>query len=194
MVNPDQSSLMTYKELMDELRRSCIEKRTGTLLIATVDNQLARIYLENGEITYMSYGLKKGAEAIIPIKEITKAQIKFSQKQIGGHQGEKLPSTAEILHLLAGERRAPTTAAARPTPRSVTSDQMPGALKVIETELVEVLGPLAIIVWSENIERIGKPTNPPQLQTLIDNLAKEIGDPSKVKHFKEQIWQKIGGG
>ncbi len=193
MVNPDQSTLLTYEGFMDELQRSCIEKRTGTLLIATKDNQLARIYLENGEITFLSYGLKNGAEAILPIKEITQARVKFSQKQIGGHQSGKLPSTAEILHLLAGERRA-STMTARSRPRSVTSDQVPGALKVIETELVEFLGPLAVIVWSEHLERIGRPTNPRQLQTLIDNLAKEIGDSSKVKRFRQQIWQKIGGG
>lgn len=192
MVNPDQSTLLTYEGFMDELQRSCVEKRTGTLLIATKDNQLARIYIENGEITFLSYGLKKGAEAIVPIKEITQARVKFSQRQIGGHEGGKLPSTAEILHLLAGERRARTTA--RSTPRSVTSDQVPGALKVIETELVEFLGPLAIIVWAEHLERIGRPTNPRQLQTLIDNLAKEIDAPSKVKRFRQQIWQKIGGG
>jgi hypothetical protein len=32
------------------------------------------------------------------------------------------------------------------------------------------------------------------LQALIDNLAMEIGDPSKVKRFRQQIWQKIGAG
>jgi hypothetical protein len=193
MTEPDKTSLVTHEGFMHELQRSCNEKRTGTLLIATKDNHLARIYLENGVITFVSYGLKKGVEAIIPIKEITQARVKFSQKQIGGHHGEKLPSTAEILHLLAGEQRVPTTTA-RLTPNSITGDQMPGVLKVIESELVEFLGPLAVIVWSEQLERYGKPSNPSQLQALIDNLAMEIGDPSKVKRFRQQIWQKIGAG
>lgn len=193
MADPDKTSLFTHEGFMHELQRCCTEKRTGKLLIATEDNQLALIYLENGEIKSLSYGLKKGVEAIIPIKEITQARVKFSQKQIGVHQDGKLPSTAEILHLFAGEQRMPTTAA-RLTPKSITSDQMPGVLKVIETELVEFLGPLAVIVWSEQLDKIGKLTKPLQLQILIDNLAKEIGDPSKVKRFRQQIWQKIEGG
>lgn len=192
MVNPDQSTLVTYEGLMDELRRGCIEKRTGTFLIATEDNQLARIFLQDGEIVSLSYGLKNGMEAIAAIKEIKQARAKFSHGRVGDNRGGTLPATAEILHLLSGERRAPTTAA-RPTSKSLSSEQIPGALKVIETELVEFLGPLAKIVWSEHLERLGAPIGPRQLQTLIDNLAKEIGDPTKVKHFKEKMWEKIGG-
>jgi hypothetical protein len=190
-VNPDQSMLLTYDGLMDELQRSCIEKRTGTLLIATEDNQLARIFLHDGEITSLSYGLKNGMEAIAAIKEIKQARVKFSHGRVGDSRGGKLPATAEVLQILASERRTLTTTA-RPASKSVSNDQVPSALKVIETELVEFLGPLAKIVWSEHLERIGKPINPRQLPTLIDNLAKEIGDPTKVKRFKEQIWQKIG--
>ena len=190
MVNPDQSTLFTYDGLLDELRRSCIEKRTGTLLIATEDNQLARIFLQAGEITFLSYGLKNGMDAIAAIKEIKQARAKFSHGRVGANRGGKLPPTAEILQRLGSERRA---AAARPASKSLSDDQVPTALKMIEAELVEVLGPLAKIVWSEHLERIGKPIHPRELRTLIDNLAKEIGDPTKVQRFKEQIWQKIRG-
>jgi hypothetical protein len=178
---------------MDELQRSCIERRSGTLLIATEDNQLARIFFHEGEITSLTYGLKHGMEAIGAIKEIKQGRAKFSHGRVGDSRGGKLPATAEVLQLLAGKRRAPAATPARPAPKAVSNDQVPSALKVIEAELVEFLGPLAKIVWSEHLERIGKPVSSRQLPTLIDNLAKEIGDPTKVKSFKEQVWQKIGG-
>lgn len=193
MANPEQSTMFTYDGLMDELRRACIEKRTGTLLIATEDNQLARIFLQDGEITWLSYGLKKGIEAIAAIKEIKQARAKFSQGRAGENPTATLPPTAEVLQLLAGDRRAPAATPARPASKSLSNEQVPNALKVIEAELIEFLGPLAKIVWSEHLERIGKPVNSRQLPTLIDNLAKEIGDPTKVKSFKEQVWRKIGG-
>ena len=187
----ENDSVFTFSELVDELRRCYVEKVTGTVMAATQDNQLARILFEKGNITFLSYGLKNGLDAVTPIKGIKEARVKISQGRVGGQQGGSLPSTAEILQLLSGEEMAPSTA--QPASTSLSGDQIPNALKVIEAELIEFLGPVAQIVWSETLEQVGKPTGTRGVSSLVDALAKEVRDPVKVQRFKSQVWEKIGG-
>lgn len=188
----DQTAPLTYGQLIDELRRACVDKRTGTMMIATQENQLARILFEDGEIVSIACGLKRGRDAIPLLQEIKQARVKFSRGKIGSHSGA-LPPTAEIMRMLSGETAAPAAATTTaPATAGLTADQVPKALKVIETELIEFLGPLANIVWAEHLERIGTPVGVRKLHGLVDGLAKEIGDPTKIQRFKEQVWQKIG--
>lgn len=185
----EQPTALSYAQVMDEVRRACVEKRTGTMMIATHDNQLARIVLQDGEIVSIAYGLKSGRDAIPLLKGIKEARVKFSQGKVGGELGTgNLPSTPDIMRLLGGDRRS----ADGPAARSLTVDQLSKALPVIEAQLVEFLGPLANIVWNEHVDRVGKPVTASKVRALIDELAKEIGDPTKIQSFKEQVWQKIG--
>lgn len=188
----EQSTLLDYPQLVEELRRACVEKRTGTMLIVTHDNQLARILLHEGEILSISYRLKNGREAVSLLKEITQARVKFSHGKAGGDQvNSGLPATDEIMHMLGGTKGAASATPVR-TAGTVSADQVPKALKIIETELIEFLGPLANFVWTEHVERAGQPVTANKLRALVDGLAKEIGDPTKVQLFKEKVWQKIG--
>lgn len=186
------SNLMSYAQVMDELRRACVEKRSGTLMLATADNQLARISLQDGEVVSINYRLKSGREAIPLLKEIKQARMKFSQGKAGGDApAAGLPPTSEIMRMLNADKGAAPAAAAT-APSSVSTDQVPKALKIIEAELVEVLGPLANIVWGEHLDKLGKPVLASKLRGLVDGLAKEIGDPTKIQAFKDKVWQKIG--
>lgn len=182
----DGSIPLTDTPLIDELRRACVEKRTGRMLVATQDNQFARISFRDGEIVSINYRLKSGREAIPLLKEIKQARVKFSHGKTGGEPPETLPSTVEIMRLLSGDKAAPARATA-----AVTADQVPDALKIIEAELTEFLGPLATIIWTEHRERLDTPVTAGKLRTLVEGLAKEIGDPSKVQLFKEHVWDKI---
>lgn len=185
----EESTLSTDAQLLDELRRACVEKRTGKMLIVTQDNQLARISFREGEIVSISYRLKSGREAIALLREIKQARVKFSPGSAGGDQAaQPLPSTVEIVRLLSGDNAAPASASG-----IVAADQVPGALKIIEAELIEFLGPLASIVWTEHCERLATPVTTGKLRALLEDLAKEIGDPTKVQLFKEQVWRKING-
>ncbi len=191
-MSAEQSTPLSYPQLVEELRRACVEKRTGTMMIATHDNQLARILLRDGEIVSISYRLKNGLDAVPLLKEITQARVKFSQGKTGADQANgALPATDEIMRMLGGIKAVPPTPT--PTAGTVGADQVPKALKIIETELTEFLGPLANFVWTEHLERAGKPMTANKLRALVDGLAKEIGDPTKVQLFKEKIWQRIGG-
>lgn len=190
------SELMGYAQVMDELRRACVEKRSGTLMLATADNQLARISLHDGEIVSINYRLKHGRDAIPLLKEIRQARVKFTQGKGGvdptASGGSGLPPTTDIMRMLNADNAAASEAAPAPTASSVSTDQVPKALKVIEAELIDVLGPLANIIWTEHLEKLGKPVLASKLRGFVDGLAKEIGDPTKTQAFKDTVWQKIG--
>jgi hypothetical protein len=193
MADPDQSLSLTYPELVDEIRRWCVEKSTGTMLIATEDNQFAKILFDGGAITFLSYGQKRGADAIALLQKVGRALVKLSQGPTAAPATEaSLPDTTDILAQLAAA--AGTSAVAVSSRAPLDEAALGNVLKIIEAELIEHLGPLADIVWSEHLARLGKPLSAPRLAELVEGLAHEIRDPAKIKQFKDAIRAKSGGG
>jgi hypothetical protein len=167
---------LTYKQLIDQLRRFCGEHRTGTVLIATEDNQLARILLEKGNITFMAFGQHQGQDAIPLIQEIETGRIKFSEGHVGSYNKQVLSPTREVLQALAGTRATPAV-----------------ALKIIENELIDILGPMGSLICAEHLKKAGDLTQASALTDLINAVAREIKDPTKTRRFKEDVLKKIGG-
>lgn len=190
MTEPDQSLSLTYPELVDEMRRWCADKRTGTMLIATEDNHLAKILFESGAITLLSYGLKNGLEAIPLLTHIGHARVKVSPGRPPPPGARALPPTGEIMALLAATTES--SGGRLPANTPLDGEHLAKVLKIIETELIEHLGPLGDIVWTEHLERVGKPLSSLRLTGLIEGLAGEIGDPAKIRLFKDAIRDKIG--
>ncbi len=173
------------RAVMAELGRLCQQKKSGTVLIATQDNHLARVLLEAGEIISMVFGQKHGQEAIPLVSNITAGRIRFSDGKAGGmRDSESLPPTESILRLLGAN--VPAARPAGGTPIGAA------ALKLIEEELVEFLGPMANLVWQENLDKIANPGKPENLAKLIDAVAAEIGEPAKIKRFKQQVRNRLG--
>jgi hypothetical protein len=173
-MSPDEP--LTYKQLIDQLQRFCVEKKTGTVLIATEDNQLARILLENGDITFLAFGQKQAQDAVALIREIKTGRVKFSEGQVGSSGKQVLPPTREMLQALAGTRATPAA-----------------ALKIIENELIDILGPMGSIICAEHLKKIGDLTQASALTDFINAVAREIKDPTKTRRFKEDVLKKIGG-
>lgn len=175
---------------MDQLLRLCIEKRSGTALIATDDNHLARIVIENGTITYVDYRLKKGEAAIPLIRQINAGRLKFSEGKLGPHDEGRLPAGADGLLLLTGDSSRPRSGTQAPA--TIPMNQIQVAIKIIEGELIEFLGPMGSIVIAEQLNNAGgPPKSAHKLKEIVDKAAKEIGDPAKITRFQEQVWNKI---
>ena len=180
-------SLLDNRALMAEIGRLCQQKKSGTLLIAAQDNSLARILLNSGEIVSMVLGQKHGPDVIPLIRSITAGRIKFSEgKAVGIRDSDSLPPTETVLRQLGAQQPAVRSASGVPIGAS--------ALKLIEDELVELLGPMASLVWNEHLEKFAEPGRPENLARLIDAVAAEIGDPGKIQRFKQQVRGKLGLG
>src|SRR5437016_4005977 len=71
---PDMSDgFRGYDDLIVELRRLCAERRTGTLFIATADNEGGQLGLHDGIVVMARFRRKTGMEAAYGIRKIARA-------------------------------------------------------------------------------------------------------------------------
>jgi hypothetical protein len=161
------------------------------LLITTPDNQLVRILLEGGEIVSLIFGAKQGMEVVPLIAGIKSARVRFSAGKAGSMaRAAGLSSTVALLKMLAGNLAAAPEAKASVRPGRAGAKN---PLKVVEEELVEVLGPLGTLVLQENAAQAGDPTQPGVLRRLIDASASHIRDPEKARRFRQQVEARLRG-
>jgi hypothetical protein len=180
----EDNSPLNHGQLVDALQNLCQQKKSGTILVATHDNSLARILLDGGRIVSIVFGQKRDSDAIAMIREITSCRVKFSDSVVGPHEGKNLPATSTILRMLGGGTNAPGGAG---------TTAIDAALGIIEHELIEVLGPMASLIWGEHLEKAGKPLTPATITRLLQTVATEISDPGKRQRFKEQVEKKLRG-
>ena len=93
-----------FDELMQELRRLCEEKHSGTLFVTTEENHAVRFVLKDGMITGITYRTKHGPAAIPLVRNITGGTYTFASNRVFQSYAESsagpLPSTAEIFRQL----------------------------------------------------------------------------------------------
>lgn len=208
------TSVLNHDSLMNVIRRHSLDKKSGTIMLVTHGNQLVRILFDNGEIVALASGALHGMDAIPFIQQLDTCRAKISEKKVGAFRNVVLPSTDELLQMFARQPDSdtietsiqPGSDAGRQSAErnlksedefsieSLSSNQFAGAFKIIETELVEFIGPMARIVWAENLGKNGVPADIIALADLLNTVASEIGDPAKIKRFKEIVWQKIKNG
>jgi hypothetical protein len=75
-MSPDD--LRSYDDLIAEVRRLCAERRTGTLFIATADNESAHIAVRDGLVVAARFRRTTGIEAAHALRKITRARFSFT--------------------------------------------------------------------------------------------------------------------
>lgn len=180
-------SVLSHEEILKELERLHRDKRTGTARVATSDNQLFQVAFNNGEIVAATMGLKHNLEAIQLFSSSTRTgRLKFSEGKPRAAETNGLPPTAGTLRMLGLTQTLAS---------SIRPAGQPGtAVSIIEREAVDFLGPMASIIWEEQLTKVGDITRPGAVQKLIDSLAKEIGgsgDANKARLFKTTIEKKL---
>ena len=201
-----EAAPISYGELVKELGALCAANRTGTMFIATTDNQSARIGLRKGEIVSVVFRTRRGLEAADHLRKITGGRFSFSKTIVDRESSDDLPPTSALLALLAGEASplppshppGPPPSASRPaTPAApaVTSAATPAALSraqsTIEAELMEFVGPIASVLCREHIARAASAGPPFDWTALVDAIAREIGDGAKEERFKQQVLARL---
>jgi len=190
-----------FTDLVRELGALCTARRTGTLFIATTDNQSARIGLRDGEIVSLVFRNRRGLETIEPMRRITGGRSSFSDTVVDRGGPGDLPATADLLALLAGRTLAPLPAKPvaapvdppSPPPRGAAAPapQLAKVQAAIEAELTEFVGPIAPLLCREHLARATAAGPPLDVAALIDSIAREIGDRAKADRFRQQTLSRL---
>ena len=202
-----ERAAVPYTELLSELGRLCAAQRTGTMFIATTDNQSARIGLRQGDIISLVFRAQRGLEAIDRIRKITAGRFTFSDTVVDRVASADLPATSDLLSLLAGNGDAPTIPGAPtppprppeatprpvapPAPQAAANPELVKAQAVIEAELTEFVGPIAPLLCRGHITRAAAGGSSLDLPALVEAVAREIGDPAKEDRFKQQTLARL---
>ena len=192
---------MPYGELLSELGALCAAKRTGTMFIATSDNQSARIGLRQGQIVSLVFRTQRGLEAVDHIRKISAGRFSFSDAMVDRDSSTDLPDTRDLLAWLSGD--APPAPAAPSTPpasaprtaatttQPLANQQLAKAQAAIEAELTEFVGPIAPLLCREHIARAAAAGPPWDFPALVAAVAREIGDRTKEDRFKQQALARL---
>lgn len=179
----DFQAYNTYAELMQALKSLCREASSGTMFIATPDNQFARIVLREGQVVSLSFRTKHGVEALPLIRGIRAGRFKFSAGQVAVDDNAPLAGNGtDVLRLLLGDHAQGGPMHAIPADRLV---QIP---RIAERVLAEFLGPIAGVVCEEHLGKLGAPREAAAAADFIDALAREVRDPAHARRFREQVW------
>ena len=172
-----------HNKLLVELQRLCQEKLSGTLFILDDNRRTAKISLKDGDILSLSCFNKNGAEALRLIQGFDGSLFQFIRSSAITTDPD-LPTTTEILRILAGGlSTAPTTPAA-PEGRGLAVSN-PEIVAVLKEILAEFMGPVAPMICNKVLRQAAN------LESAVDLLAREIPDSQQAFKFKEQVREKL---
>lgn len=172
-----------FQAIIDKLKEFCTQQTSGILFIATKANRSAQIVLENGEIVFVYFYNKRGVEALKLMLTIEAGRYRF-QKNATSSRRSSLPSTDKILRFL--KRETDNQIPPEPTEPTEVSEPVQSSLdenqkRILETVLVEYIGPMAAIICEDHLD------SAPDIAAAIDVLASEIPSPDQAQKFRTQI-------
>ena len=185
-----QSQLSPFIKFLDEeLRALCRDRRTGTLLVVSSNNQVFQFSLRAGEIVALIFQNKHGAEALDVLEALRHQNVRANASRFAeGHllsSKTPLPATDYILESLRGGNRGGLVRSAQESnPKSLRmTDQ---TRKILEEELVEFLGPMAVILCDE-VWSTAK-----SLDEALSTLSQELSDPDQADRFWRNVFDRLG--
>jgi hypothetical protein len=173
-----------------ELRELCAQRATGHYSIVSNDGPRAKVMLEGGEITTLSYhGAFVGRRALDAIlaARLRGVSTKFTAMMPGGAaRDDSLPPTAEILKALSGDGKSAGTPveAGYERRRSENGDPLSTAmLGVIRKVIVDHVGPAGAFILDDCLQQDVRGES---IDALLERLAGEV--PAAVRErFAEAV-------
>jgi hypothetical protein len=166
--------LMGYDELLAAIRRLCVERRTGTLFIATADNEGGQLGLRDGLVVAARFRRLTGLDAAHAIRKIRLARFSFTRDAVEPPDPHRPLSHGAVLSVLTDAE----------APASFVESY--GVLRAtLITALTEYLGPMAAIVVRDQLaeaERAGR-----EPAEIVEALARLIDDPAGAAAFRTQM-------
>jgi len=187
--NPSQvmSQLLTYSELIAQIRELCRQKKTGTVFVTSEEGYLIRFVLKTGQVVHLVFDAQhRGYEAIPLIHTIKKGRLQFAEGILEtADEGGHLPPTEELLQTLELFQQLRDSDSITLSAPKVVLGQFKTAIKQVQRNLAFYIGPFANIVCEDYIRSRGTPKLANDVLTMIDAIAKEIDPPKKQEEFKE---------
>lgn len=174
------------------LRQFCRKKQSGMLFAATNANQMARIELQQGRISDISFMHKRGSVALTLLTRIQAGRARFSEGVLSESNASRdpLPSSEDILDYLdkAGSHApppqppSPSAAAAAASRAETAAGTVLEAAdrEVLEALMAEYIGPVAAVICEEHF------SSGADLGGILAALAEEIGDRERAQRFMKQ--------
>lgn len=177
--------LLSYRELISELKQLLSNRATGVMFISTLDNHAVHINLEKGTIIGCRFRFKRGLDALPLIMEMEAGHYSFN---LGapGPPDTALPPTDTLLQMLTNTGH--NTPADMPIQGVTEITEVP---EIIAKELAMYLGPIASVIVEDYLDEIGPVRNSGTLQKLIKSVASEIADKRKRDEFTEAVINKL---
>lgn len=178
------SDVRSYKplsHLIAEMETLCRNRSTGMVFIATDDNQMARLNLNAGEIKFISFHNKRGADALALISNIQAGRLRFEEGLTAETVTIDLPSTVDIFKFLNNPIGTLSASAVSSAPKHTGMALSASDRVMIEEVLTEFIGPMACIVCEEELNAA------PDLESGLRKLAAEIQESSQIQDFLTQV-------
>lgn len=177
--------LLSYSELIAELRQLLSGRATGIMFISTANNHAIHIGIQTGEIVGCRYRFKRGIDALPPIMEMEAGRYSFNPGS-SGSDDPALPPTDVLLKMLSERNQgAPADVPIQGT------NQPSEAHALIATELALYLGPIASVIIEDYLDDIGQVHDSGALQKMLGSVASEIADERKREEFTKSVLSKL---
>ena len=174
----------SYDELVSEIRKLGLERRTGTLFVVTVDNESGQIGLRDGLIVHVRFRRKIGVDAAYVLRKIDKMRFSFTRDFVettdpGLSSAAVLAALTDVEVSAIGWHQAPP-----PHPPQHSPGAQEAVRRVLTEALTEYVGPLAAVVVRDHLreaQRVGR-----EPADVVDALARGIDDQASASAFRRQ--------
>lgn len=179
---------MTATHFIESLSQLCESGETGTLFLVTQENRQVRIGIARGRINHIGMFPLRGAAAVGALAATRITGVRF-QAQVMQEDQPDLPETSTVLVMLsagagvasASGERVPTT----PTAPAASVPLSREALRIVEAELAEYLGPIAGILVDEQAAKCAN------REALIKALLPNFDNPDHAAAFTKKVRHRV---
>ena len=179
---------LVHDALVEEIANLCRQRSSGTIFIATPDNQLAKLALVDGEIVCASLRRLHGVEVIKAIAVLESGQFGFNPDLQLVTKREHLPDTETLIGILrSSQSSAPPvdTELAGLLPENQASNA--DITQILIRESTEYIGPMATVICQEYMQEQPPFPNQHQINQVIHRLEQDINDADKAIKFRQAV-------
>lgn len=153
------------------LQGYCDTGVNGCVYFTAVGGASGRIVINDGKITSIGFANQRGNRAMSAMENIDIESFRYDQPKFTSIPDRRLPDTPAILDKLAavsGGLASNSQVVARPEKRSQSTQISKKAVELIESELTDLIGPMANFLCEEHVYKAGS------VIEALKNLSGEI--------------------